>query len=138
MNPYHIVATVEGLIVTSWYYGYAKGKQVTRKEYFCYGDSFCIGEECKYIPHIGWFILIKLNNQEELFVSFEAIEKGLTTGEIVELLELQLELAILRNQIERTLEERQRERFYIIAPKLNGIHALIEVAGQHGHIQFKV
>ncbi|KAA0548141.1 hypothetical protein FZW96_10465 [Bacillus sp. BGMRC 2118] len=138
MNPYHIVASVEGMLVTSWYYGYKKGKQITRKEYFCYGDSFCIGEDCKYIPHIGWFILIKLNNQEELFVSFEAIEKGITTGVIVDLLELHLEMGILRNQIEQTLEDRERERFYIIAPKFNGIHALMEIVGKQREIQFKV
>lgn len=126
MRPYHIITVTEGVLVTSWYYGYSKEKSVMRKEFLSYGDSFTIEGDFKYIQNAGWFILINVHEGDKIFVSFDVIDECMSTGKIIEVLELQIQLLLLQHQLDRALDHKERELFYMIAPKLNGVLSLMD------------
>lgn len=118
---FHIVSANEGLFITCLYYGSSKENLVERKQFLAYGDNFKIGNQCKYIKGVGWFLTISINHQKEEFARFTSIEKAIETKAIMTSVELQIELSILRYQLDKILMKREREKFYSIADKYSGV-----------------
>lgn len=124
---FHVVSNREGLLLNCSFYGTRKENLVAKEQYLCYGDSFEIGQDCKYIKGVGWFLLIVVNGKEEMFVQLESIEKALSENAVVTIVELQIEISLLKFKLDHVLKKRMEQEFYEIATKYNGIKQLNEL-----------
>ncbi|QOR65976.1 hypothetical protein IM538_19555 [Cytobacillus suaedae] len=124
---FHVVSNREGLLLNCIFYGTRKENLIAKEQYLCYGDSFEIGQDCKYIKGVGWFLLIIVNGREEMFVQLESIEKALSDRAVVTIVELQIEVSLLKFKLDHVLKKRMEQEFYEVAAKYTGIKQLNEL-----------
>jgi hypothetical protein len=124
---FHVVSNRDGLMLSCSFYGTRKENLIAKEQYLSYGDSFEIGQHCKHIKGVGWFLLITINGQEEVFVQLESLEKALSDNAVVTIVELQIEVSLLKFKLDQVLKKRLEQEFYEIATKYNGIKQLNEL-----------
>jgi hypothetical protein len=98
-------------VVQCLYYGYKRENVVSSSKILNYGDILTISNEGKYVLGIGWFVLIIINGEIKDYVRTVELEKAIDSNQAQSLIDLMLEFFILSHQVDKALEDRNKELF---------------------------
>ncbi len=106
-----------GIVVQCLYYGYKRENVVSSTKILHYGDILTVSNEGKYVLGIGWFVLIIINGEIKDYVRIVELEKAIDSNQAQSVIDLMLDFFILSHQVDKTLEDRNKELFLSLSKK---------------------
>ncbi|WP_129730994.1 IDEAL domain-containing protein [Ectobacillus funiculus] len=94
--------------------------------YFSAGDILTIEEERRYVDGMGWYVLITINDEYNMFMFLEDIEHLRMKGTICAISDLDLRINYLRFKVNEALDTRDKEAFLIFSSELGKVMNLRE------------
>jgi hypothetical protein len=106
-----------GLVVQCLYYGYNLDNVVSSSKFLHYGDILSVTNEGKYVLGIGWFVLVIVNGESKEYVRTVDLENAVDTNKAQAILDLMLHSFIVSYQLDKALENRNKEHFLSLSKK---------------------
>lgn len=86
--------------------------------HFKRGDLVEVTEESKYMMEMGWYFLLRINNQDSYYISIHDIESYYEDKKLSSILDLELEINHLEYKVDQALILNEEEQFHISVTKL--------------------
>ncbi|RBW71019.1 hypothetical protein [Bacillus taeanensis] len=83
------------------------------------GDIIELTNQRKFLFDIGWYTLVIINNENQLYMSLDCLLEHLENDQLCTIFDFQLEVNYWQHQLDKSLEERDREKFFTASEKLN-------------------
>lgn len=122
-----IVAAKNGVEVACWYYGYKKEDLVSNKKTLQYGDKLKIENEGKYIIDVGWFVLITINGKAKEYMAAADLQEYIQENQVVSPLDCMLDYFALSYQLDKALENRDKDTFLSLSEKKKELSELYHI-----------
>ncbi|MCK1998518.1 hypothetical protein MPH47_15040 [Psychrobacillus psychrodurans] len=93
---------------------------------FHQGDVWTITNEQKYDDVLGWHFLVAVNREFQFLIQVDDIEKLFSEGRICSILDLELKIIHLNYQVNKALDEHDKESFSLYANELSNAKKVID------------
>ena len=126
-----IITDKMGLVVQCLYYGYNQDNVVSKSKFLHYGDILSVTNEGKFVQGIGWFVLVIVNGESKEYVRTVELENAIDSNKAQAILDLMLDSFIVSYQLDKSLENRNKEHFLSLSKKQKESSYLFErIAGK--------
>ncbi|QUG42605.1 hypothetical protein KD050_04845 [Psychrobacillus sp. INOP01] len=87
-------------------------------------DVWTIINEQKYDDLLGWHFLVTVNREFQFLIQVDDIEKLCNEGKICSVLDLELKIIHLNLNVNKALDEHDKESFLLFANELNNVQKI--------------
>lgn len=94
--------------------------------HFSAGDILTIEEEKRYVDGLGWYVLITINDEYNIFMFSDDIEHLYMKGTICAISDLDLRINYLRFKVNEALDTRDKDAFLLFSSELGKVMNLRE------------
>lgn len=93
---------------------------------FHQSDIWTITNEQKYDDLLGWHFLVTVNKEFQFLIQVDDIEKLWNEGRICSILDLDLKIIHLNLNVNKALDENDKESFLLFANELSKVKKIME------------
>ncbi|MGO4887335.1 hypothetical protein ACJ2A9_06240 [Anaerobacillus sp. MEB173] len=126
-----MVLSSSRLQVECLYYGYEKEKAIRKQRFLSQGDIIELKNNCRFIPGIGWYVQVLINNIENEYILLNTIEAALMENKLAFIVDLEIELNVLSFQLNKALDDKNSTLFFTTVKRLNELNKIKHKAETH-------
>lgn len=121
-----IVADKKGVHIQCFTSGNKKENLICHSAFLNYGDILTITNRRKYIVNVGWFILIKINNNKEEYMLVKELDDAITNEKILDEIDFMLKLSSISYYLDQSLISKNKDEFIKYSTIRNELMSLYE------------